>query len=245
MKKLLLIAAALMVAATPVWADSVHIGDTTTITNAPVANASAAAAASSSSSSSATAVNNITNVNSQSQSSHQSQYQSQGQVQGQGQNNDQQISPSQNVKIKAEPLIPSSTAAPGLTSVGTYACLGSLSFALNGPLAGAGFGLTKQDIPCNHARDASLLITWAAQFNRPELLQAGLELIAMNEDTGKVLAKVGAVKTAASEVPVVAQAPAGAVPLAQVTGQDKAQETTSACGKGMVVTPSGFCRWAK
>lgn len=232
MKQVLLIAAALMVAATPVWADSVHIGDTTTITNAPVANASAAAAASSSSSSSATAVNNITNVNSQSQSSHQSQYQSQGQGQEQSLNNKQQISPSQDVKIKAEPLIPGSAPSPGLTSVGTYACLGSISFGLSGPLAGASFGITKVDKGCEHARDAVILMQWGYK-------EAALKLLTMNEDTALAVNGPATVKTSA------VQAPAGAVPLAQVTGQDKAQETTSACGKGMVVTPSGFCRWAK
>lgn len=230
MKKVLLIAAALMVAATPVWADSVHIGDTTTITNAPVANASAAAAASSSSSSSATAVNNITNVNSQGQQQGQSQYQGQGQGQYQGQNNKQTISPSQDVKIKAEPLIPGSAPSPGLTSVGTYACLGSISFGLSGPLAGASFGITKVDKGCEHARDAVILMQWGYK-------EAALKLLTMNEDTALAVNGPATVKTSAV-------APAGAVPLAQVTGQDKA-EVTSACGKGMVVTPSGFCRWAK
>jgi hypothetical protein len=214
-----------------VWADSVHIGDTTTITNAPVANASAAAAASSSSSSSATAVNNITNVNSQSQSSHQSQYQSQGQGQEQSLNNKQQISPSQDVHIKAEPLIPGSAPSPGLTSVGTYACLGSVSFGLSGPLAGASFGITKVDKGCEHARDAVILMQWGYK-------EAALKLLTMNEDTYLAVNGPATVKTSA----VVA--PAGAVPLASVTGQDQA-EASSACGKGMVVTPSGFCRWAK
>lgn len=232
MKKVLLIAAALVIAATPVWADSVHIGDTTTITNAPVANASAAAAASSSSSSSATAVNNITNVNSQGQQQGQSQYQGQGQGQYQGQNNKQTISPSQDVKIKAEPLIPGSAPSPGLTSVGTYACLGSISFGLSGPLAGASFGITKVDKGCEHARDAVILMQWGYK-------EAALKLLTMNEDTALAVNGPATVKTSA------VQAPAGAVPLAQVTGQDQAQETTSACGKGMVVTPSGFCRWAK
>lgn len=231
MKKVLLIAAALVIAATPVWADSVHIGDTTTITNAPVANASAAAAASSSSSSSATAVNNITNVNSQGQQQGQSQYQGQGQGQYQGQNNKQTISPSQDVKIKAEPLIPGSAPSPGLTSVGTYACLGSISFGLSGPLAGASFGITKVDKGCEHARDAVILMQWGYK-------EAALKLLTMNEDTALAVNGPATVKTSA------VQAPAGAVPLAQVTGQDKA-EVTSACGKGMVVTPSGFCRWAK
>jgi hypothetical protein len=233
MKKVLLIAAALMVAATPVWADSVHIGDTTTITNAPVANASAAAAASSSSSSSATAVNEITNINSQSQGQKQgqSQYQGQGQLQGQAQNNKQTISPSQDVHIKAEPLIPGSAPSPGLTSVGTYACLGSISFGLSGPLAGASFGITKVDKGCEHARDAVILMQWGYK-------EAALKLLTMNEDTALAVNGPATVKTSA----VVA--PAGAVPLAQVTGQNQA-EATSACGKGMVVTPSGFCRWAK
>lgn len=83
------------------------------------------------------------------------------------------------VKFEA-PIIPGFAAAPGLTSVGTYACLGSLSFGLSGPMAGASFGITKIDKGCEHARDAVILMGWGYPT-------AALILLSKNDDTAAAL----------------------------------------------------------
>jgi hypothetical protein len=116
----------------------------------------------------------------QQQGQAQGQDQGQGQLQGQKQSADNKGN-EQNVKFESS-LIPGVAVAPGLTSVGTYACLGSLSFGLSGPMAGASFGITKKDLGCEHARDAVILMGWGYP-------QAAMILLGMNEDTAKALAR--------------------------------------------------------
>jgi hypothetical protein len=91
--------------------------------------------------------NSNTNYNANTQGQSQHQGQAQGQIQGQGQNNQQQIAPSQSVKVDA-PLIPGVAVAPGLAAGGSQVCLGSFSVGLSGPMAGVAFGKTVQDKGC-------------------------------------------------------------------------------------------------
>jgi hypothetical protein len=172
-----MLALVLVAVSAPAFADNIHIGNTTTNQGGQGgAGGSAAAAASASS----TNVN--TNINTQGQQQGQGQGQQQGQIQGQGQGQKQEANNDgnrQDVKFEA-PLIPGFAAAPGLTSVGTYACLGSLSFGLSGPMAGASFGITKVDKGCEHARDAVILMGWGYPT-------AALILLSQNEDTAAAL----------------------------------------------------------
>lgn len=120
----------------------------------------------------------------QGQSQGQHQGQAQGQEQGQGQLQGQKQNANndgnhQSVKFESS-LIPGVAVAPGLSSVGTYACLGSVSFGLSGPMAGASFGITKVDKGCEHARDAVIVMGWGYPV-------AAMILLSKNSDTADAL----------------------------------------------------------
>lgn len=253
MKAVALTLVALLSLAGPVFADSVHIGGTENITNQGGAggSASAAAAASAVQSQSNTNVFVPTNINTQSQGQQQGQSQRQGQAQGQiqGQNNDQQISPSQSVKIDGTSFdrYAPTVVAPGLTAAGTGVCLGSVAIGLSGPMAGLSFGITKVDTGCEQRSAAALL--WQFGYH-----DAAVRLLMNNEDVKAAMGADGQKLSLVQPVAVPDTTLKLTTPLgnpttyaAPLTASEAAKrtETESACGKGMVVTPSGFCAWAK
>lgn len=103
----------------------------------------------------------------------------------------------QSLKIEAPKGLPMNTGvavAPGLTSVGTFACLGSWSVGIAGPGAGISGGSTKVDKGCEHARDASILMGWAFQLHSigaidaaNTFVNAAVKLLTMNADTYKAV----------------------------------------------------------
>lgn len=134
-----------------------------------------------------TPTNNNTNVGINSQGQDQKQKQQQGQAQGQkqGQNNEQTIAPyqGQDVKVDASTNFDRyapSVAAPALTAAGTGVCLGSVSFGLSGPMAGASFGITKVDKGCEQRSAAALLYQMGYK-------DAAVRLLMKNEDVKDAL----------------------------------------------------------
>jgi hypothetical protein len=162
----------------------------------------------------ASADSNNTNVNVNTQGQHQGQSQTGINVQGQKQSADNKGN-SQSVNIAGPNSLPMNTGvavAPGLTSVGTFACLGSWSVALGGPGAAVGGGSTKRDPGCEHARDASILMGWYFSTGHEQFRDAAIRLLAMNEDTHDALFPAAkAIKAAKKAQP----APAASVPSVQ------------------------------
>ena len=239
MKKVIgsfMVLALVMALGMPAWADSVHIGGTENITNqggAGGAGGSAAAAASAVQSQSNTNVFVPTNIQSQGQQQGQSQAQRQGQAQGQiqGQNNDQQISPSQSVKIEGTSFdrYAPTVVAPGLTAAGTGVCLGSVAIGLSGPMAGLSFGITKVDKGCEQ-RSASALL-WQYGYK-----DAAVRLLMNNDD---VKAAMGAEGAKLSGLPVVPDTkltlstPLGTeAPKAEVVKAAEVNPNTPVCNAG-------------
>lgn len=176
MKAVLTAVLALVLMAGPAFADSVHIGGTTNITNQGGQGGNASAAASASS----VNTNVNTNVNTQGQHQGQSQGQQQGQIQGQGQGQHQSANNSgnsQSVNVESS-LIPGVAVAPGLTAGGSQVCLGSFSIGLSGPMAGIAFGKTVLDKGCEDRQNAILLFNMGYKAEALELLKGGNERVA-------------------------------------------------------------------
>jgi hypothetical protein len=237
MKRIITLTVAVLVAAltaAPVWADSIHVGDTTTINNNPTANASAAAAATAGASS--TSVSNPVQVNTQvnTQSTHVSQGQEQGQGQLQGQGQEQSYQGQQNVSVKTDVPRQAPPAVPAALAVSSLTCYGSWSIAASTPFGGVGAGFPTKDSDCERSRNAALL-------NVLGYPGAALALMAQNEDTAKAL-KAAGVKVPTQVAETVAPAPVAAAAPAPIVAKS---EPASPCGKDMEVSPSGFCRWKK
>ena len=236
MKRIITLTVAVLVAAltaAPVWADSIHVGDTTTINNNPTANASAAAAATAGASS--TSVSNPVQVNTQvnTQSTHVSQGQEQGQGQLQGQGQEQSYQGQQNVSVKTDVPRQAPPAVPAALAVSSLTCYGSWSIAASTPFGGVGAGFPTKDADCERARNALIFVNLGMQ-------QVALALLSQNPDNAKAMQAAGVKypgQVAAIAAPAVTQVSAPA-PAAIVKS-----EPVSPCGKDMVVTPSGFCRW--
>ena len=235
MKRIITLTVAVLVAvAAPVWADSIHVGDTTTINNNPTANA--AAAASSSSTASSTSVSNPVQVNTQvnTQSTHVSQGQEQGQLQGQGQIQGQTYQGEQSVSVKTDVPRQAPPAIPAALAVSSLTCYGSWSVAASTPFGGVGAGFPTKDADCERSRNALIFVNLGMQ-------QVALALLSQNPDNAKAMQAAG-VKYPGQVAVAPAVAPVAAVPAPAVIAQS---EPVSPCGKDMVVTPSGFCRWKK
>lgn len=193
-------------------------------------NASAAAAASAmggtgiGGGASVTNVNAPTNTNTnvgvntqgQQQGQGQKQSQKQGQLQGQGQaqNNNQSIAPSQSVNIEGTSFdrMAPTVVAPSLTAAGTGVCLGSVSFGLSGPMAGASFGITKVDKGCEQRSGAALLYNMGYQ-------KAALRVLA-GESIQDALAAEGQLPGAPVKTSAVKKVDAPVV-ASEVTGVDQ------------------------
>lgn len=230
----------------PSWADSITLSPGASIThNDPVANGGAASATATGGS-----VGNISNtanggthiqtttvtpIQNNTQITSQGQHQGQGQLQGQGQAQTYEGQQSTSVEVKTDVPRMAPPAVPAALSVSSLTCYGSWSIAASTPFGGVGAGFPTKDSDCERSRNAALL-------NVLGFPQAALALMAQNEDTAKALQSAG-VKypgQVAAVAPVVKTAAVMApAPIAS------AEEPVSKCGKGMVVTPSGFCRWAK
>lgn len=240
MKRIITLTLAVLVAAAaPVWADSVHIGDTTTINNNPSANASAAAAASSSSSS--TAVSNPVQVNTQvnTQSTHVSQGQEQGQLQGQGQIQGQTYQGEQNVSVKTDVPRQAPPAVPAALAVSSLTCYGSWSVAASTPFGGVGAGFPTKDADCERARNALIFVNLGMQ-------QVALALLSQNPDNAKAMQAAGVKYPGqVAATTYTTTTPTAGAPLTVKEVAKRADEPVSPCGKDMEVTPSGFCRWKK
>lgn len=238
MKRIITLTVAVLVAAltvAPVWADSIHVGDTTTINNNP--SASAAAAASATAGASSTSVSNPVQVNTQvnTQSTHVSQGQEQGQGQLQGQGQEQSYQGQQNVSVKTDVPRMAPPAVPAALAVSSLTCYGSWSIAASTPFGGVGAGFPTKDADCERSRNALIFVNLGMQ-------QVALALLSQNPDNAKAMEAAGV------KYPGQASAPAS-VTVAQVTATPapvvKASEPVSPCGKDMEVSPSGFCRWKK
>jgi hypothetical protein len=146
-KQLIAVLAVVGILAGNAWADSVHIGGTTNITNQGGQGGQGGKGgdggnAYSSAHSSANSLN--VNVNKQEQSMGQGQGQDQSQRQRQSADNKGN---NQSVNVDSS-LIPGVAVAPGLAAGGSQICLGSFSIGVSGPMAGLAFGKTVQDKGC-------------------------------------------------------------------------------------------------
>lgn len=193
MKAVITAVLALVLLAGPAFADSVHIGGTTNITNQGGQGGAGGAGGSAASAASASSVNtNVnTNVNTQGQQQGQHQGQIQGQQQGQGQGQKQEANNagnSQHIKVESS-LIPGVAVAPGLAAGGSQVCLGSFSVGLSGPMAGIAFGKTVLDKGCEDRQNAILLYNMGYKAEALELLKGGNERVkALFPETKKVSA---------------------------------------------------------
>jgi hypothetical protein len=154
-------AAVFLMFAVPAFADDPHGGSASavSVSNAQATGGAGGAGGGASVTNVNAPTNTNTNVGVNTQSQSQQSQQSQRQRQNQNQNNDQTIAPSQSVQFKdvVQDRIPGLAVAPGLTAAGTGVCLGSVSFGLSGPMAGASFGITKVDQGCEARSGAALL----------------------------------------------------------------------------------------
>lgn len=249
MKKLITVVLALAMTGAmfgSAFADSVHIGGTTNVTNQGGAGGAGGAAAASATGGNVgnitnnggthvqtnTQLNNQTSVNTLTQGQQQGQHQ--GQYQGQGQGQGQTYEGEQNTSVVVKTDVPRQAppAIPAALAVSSLTCYGSWSIAASTPFGGVGAGFPTKDADCERARNALIFVNIGMR-------DVAVALLSQNEDNAKAMRVAGVAVPGEAKKVAAVSAPSIA-PVSFASPAPSAEKNP--CGEGNHVSASGFCR---